>query len=394
MDRPCPIYLDYHAMAPVDPRVRAAMAPYFAEALANPSSFHTRGSAAKEAMERARGQVARLVGASEPGQIVFTSCATEATNLAVRGVALRRGMGRGHVITTAVEHVSLLNACRDLEKRGTPVTYVGVERDGRVAPEAIRTALRPDTFLISVGYANGEVGTIQPIREIGDLARERGILFHVDGVGAVGRVPVDVQGDSIDLLTLSSNDLYGPPGVGALYLAPGVSLHPVIVGGGQEGGLRGGTENLPGIVGMGVAAEIAWAEGAVDAQRLRSLRDHLLDGLAQKIAEVVITGSRRERLPHHASCCLPDVKGDSVVLGLDLEGIAASTGSVCASLTQEPSHVLRAVGLDPHEAEGSLVFTLGRWTHEGDVARLLNVLPPLVERLRSLSPLSASKGRS
>jgi len=380
------VYLDYGGFAPVDPRVVALMRPFLEGGIGNPSAGHSVGLEARASLESARAKVARLIGGAAAG-VVFTASATEANNLAIKGVALRSGERR-HIVTSAVEHISVVNSCRDLEKRGYGVSWVPVDELGRVDSEAVAAALRPDTALVSIQAASGEIGTIQPLREIGRAARARGVPFHVDAVGAAGRLPLSVDEQAIDLLTLSSNDLYGPPGAGALWARPSaVSLAPLIVGGGQEGGLRAGTENLPGIVGMAVAADFVRAERAREMDRLAALRDRLIRGVLDSVPVARLTGATgRERLPHHASFVLRHVKADSVLMDLGLHGIAASSGSACTASTGEPSHVLRAIGCDPGEREGSLCFTLGRWTTAAEVDLLLELLPSVVERLRRLAP--------
>ena len=382
------VYLDYGGFAPVDPRVVAVMRPFLEGGVGNPSAVHSLGAEAKESLEAARVKVGRLIG-GDPRGVIFTSGATESNNLAVKCVALRTAASRGHLVTSAIEHISLLNACRDLEKRGLAVTFLRVDREGRVDPRSLAEAIRPDTVLISIMAANGEIGAVQPLGELGRIARQAGIPFHVDSVGAVGRVPLSMDELGIDLVTLSSNDLYGPPGVGALWVRPGVKLLPQILGGGQEDGYRSGTENLPGIVGMGVAAELVRREWQEESRRLAPLRDQLVDGLLRLLPEAVLTGPRVGRLPSHASLSVRSVKAESILMDLDLSGIAASTGSACASKTQEPSHVLRAIGCDAEEAEGSLCFTLGRWTTGADIETVLELLPGVVERLRALSPKAA-----
>ena len=378
------VYLDYAAFAPVDPRVIALMRPFLEGGVGNPSSPHSLGLEARASLDGARAKVARLVGASASG-VVFTASATEANNLAIRGLA-ERASGR-HVVTTAIEHISVLNACRHLAKHGWDITYAPVDGEGRVDPDAVARALRDDTALVSVMVANGEIGTVQPLREIGRAARARGVPLHVDAVGAAGRVPLAVDDLGIDLLTLSSNDLYGPPGAGALWMRAEVKLSPVVVGGGQEGGYRAGTENLPAIVGMGVAADLARNERATEAARLLPLRDRLLDGVLERVSGARVTGSRGgRRLPHHASLIVPGVKADAVLLELDLRGVAASSGSACNLSTGEPSHVLRAIGCTREEAEGSLCFTLGRWTTASEIETVRDVLPGVVSRLRRLAP--------
>lgn len=377
------VYLDYAGFAPVDPRVVAVMRPFLEGGAGNPSAPHSLGLEARASLDGARAKLARLFGGA-PAGVIFTASATEANNLAIKGVA-QRAAGR-HVVTSAIEHVSVLNSCRDLEKQGARVTYVGVDAEGGVDPAAVEGALRPDTALVSIMAANGEIGTLQPVREIGRMTRARGIPFHVDAVNAAGRLSLSVEECAIDLLTLSSNDLYGPPGAGALWVRPEVKLAPVILGGGQERGYRSGTENLPAIVGMGVAAELARGERAAEATRLARLRDRLLDGLLERIRGARLTGPRGDRrLPHHASIAVPGVKADGVLLEMDLRGVAASSGSACNALTGEPSHVLRAIGCDRDTAEGSLCFTLGRWTSAAEIDATLDVLPGIVERLRRLA---------
>jgi cysteine desulfurase len=289
---------------------------------------------------------------------------------------------------TAVEHPSVLAPCRDLVKAGFDVTFLPVDGEGRVSPGEVRGALRPDTCLVSVGAANAEIGTLQAWRSIAAVTREAGVPLHVDAVGVVGRVPLGVETDGIDLLTVAANDLYGPPGVGALWVRPGLLLLPQVLGGGQQAGLRSGTENLAGVVGLGVAAELALRDGPGEASRLAALRDRLIEGLAVGCATARLTGPRERRLPHHASVVVPGVKGESLTLALDLAGISVATGSACAAATGEPSHVLRAIGLEPVTAAGSLCVTLGRWTRAEDVHAFLTELPPIVDRLRAVSPLS------
>jgi cysteine desulfurase len=379
------VYLDYAGFAPVDPRVVAFMRPFLEGGVGNPSAPHSLGGEAQESLEAARAKVSRLFGGF-PSGLIFTSGATESNNLGVKGVALRAGEKGRHVITSAIEHISVLNTCRDLEKRGFDVTYLPVDGEGRVDVRALRTAIRPDTVLVSIMAASGEIGTVQPVGEIGRIVRERGVPFHVDAVGAAGRIPLSVDDLGIDLLTLSSNDFYGPPGAGSLWVRPGVKLLPQILGGGQEGGYRSGTENLPAIVGMGVAAELVRAEWREEAVRLAAIRDRLAEGILARVPQVRLTGSWTSRLPHHVSVCIRSVKAEGILMDLDLEGIAVSTGSACASKTQEPSHVLRAIGCDPEETEGSLCFTLGRWTTAAEVEKVAQALPRIVDRLRALSP--------
>ena len=371
------VYLDYAGFSPVDPRVVAVMRPFFEGGVGNPNAQHSLGLEARSTLDGARAKVARLFAAT-PGGVIFTANATEANNLAVKGLAPRTGAR--HIVTSAIEHVSLIDSCRELEKRGWSVTYVGVDAEGRVDPEAVARAIRDDTALVSVMAANNEIGTIQPVREIGRVARARGVPFHVDAVGAAGRVPLLVDDCRVDLLTISSNDLYGPPGAGALWARASVKLAPLTVGGGQERGYRAGTENLPAIAGMGVAADLARVELAGEMARLGALRDRLLSGLLARIPDARQTGARGvDRLPQHASIVVPGVKADSALTDLDLRGIAAASG---AAATGEPSHVLRAIGCDRDAAEGSLCFTLGRWTTATEIDLVLDAVPAVVTRLR------------
>jgi len=378
------VYLDYAGFSPVDPRVVAVMRPFFEGGVGNPNAQHSLGLEARSSLDGARGKVARLFAAT-PGGVIFTASATEANNLAIKGLA-QRAAGR-HVVTSTIEHVSLIDSCRDLEKRGWSVTYVGVDADGRVDPEAVASAIRADTALVSIMAANNAIGTIQPVREIGPIARARGVPFHVDAVGAAGRVPLPVDDCRIDLLTLSSNDLYGPPGAGALWVRGTIKLAPLTVGGGQERGYRAGTENLPAIAGMGVAADLARVEVAGEVARLGELRDRLLSGLLARIPDARLTGARgSDRLPHHVSIVVPGVKAESVLTDLDLRGIAASSGATCTAMTGEPSHVLRAIGCDRDSAEGSLCFTLGRWTTASEIDLVLDAVPAVIARVRRLAP--------
>jgi cysteine desulfurase len=376
------VYLDYGGFSPVDPRVVALMRPFLEGGVGNPAALHSHGLEARASLDGARAKVARLVGGA-PGGVIFTASATEANNLAIKGIALR-ARGR-HIVASAIEHVSVLNSCRDLEKHGWSVTWLPVDGDGCVDPESVARALREDTALLSVMAANGEIGTLQSVRELGRLARGRGVPFHVDGVGAVGRLPLSVDECAIDLLALSSNDLCGPPGGGALWVRPQVALAPLVLGGGQEGGYRAGTENLPAIVGMGVAADLARNERAAEVARLTPLRDRLLDGLLERVGHARATGPRGpRRLPHHVSVVVLGVKADAVLLALDMRGVAASSGSACNIATGQPSHVLRAIGCSREEQEGSLCFTLGRWTTAAEIDTVLDILPGIVSRLRRL----------
>jgi len=375
-------YLDYAGFAPVDPRVMAVMRPFFEGGVGNPSAPHSLGAEARAALEAARVKVARLCGGA-PSGVIFTSGATEANNLAIRGMvcATREPV---RVIVSAIEHESVLGPCRDLERAGAAVVVVPVDGDGRVDLAALQTALRAGAALVSIGAANEEIGTLQPIAEIARLARAAGVALHVDAVGALGRVPLAVDRMGIDLLTVSGNDIYGPPGTGALWARAPARLRPQLLGGGQEGGRRSGTENVPALVGLGVAAEIMRTEAAHDESgRLAALRDRLMTGLLDAIEDCRVIGSRAERLPHHVSLAFAGVKADAVLRDLDATGIAASSGSASASLTATPAAALRAIGCSESEIEGSLRFTLGRWSGAADVEIAVERLPAIVRRLRA-----------
>ena len=380
------VYMDYGSASPVDSRVLEAMMPYFDKEIGNPASLHSAGRSAKKTLISARGKVAALIGAPEPKNIIFTSCATESNNLALRGAALRYKNKGNHIITTSVEHMSIMNTLKDLQRSGFEVTHVPVDKDGMVDVERIKDEITDKTILISVMYANGELGTIQPIREIGEIASGKEIIFHVDGTAACGKVPINVQNENIDLLTISSNDMGGPKGVGALYIKQGVRIIPSMLGGGQEFGMRSGSENITGIVGMGKAAELAKDEMAGENARLLKLRDKLIDNILE-MEYTYLTGHRTERLPGNASFRFSFIEGESIILGLNDYGITASTGSACSSKTLEPSHVLIATGLRHEEAHGSLLLTLGRYNTEDDVDYIIGCLPDIIGKLRALSPL-------
>lgn len=384
------VYIDHGSASLVDARVLEAMMPYFDMDIGNPSSLHLAGRKAKRELEAARGAVAKLIGAPSANSIIFTSCATESNNLALRGAALRYKDKGNHIITTSIEHMSVMNTLKDLQRSGFEVTYIPVDKDGLVDAERIKNAITDKTTLISVMYANGEIGTVQPIREIGEIASDKKILFHVDGTAAVGKVPVDVEEEHIDLLTISSNDMNGPKGVGVLYIKQGVRLMPFMLGGGQEFGMRSGSENIPGIIGMGKAAQIAGKEMVTEGARLIRMRDRLIDNIL-KIEYTHLTGHRTNRLPNNASFRFSFIEGESIILQLNDMGITASTGSACSSKTLEPSHVLIATGLRHEEAHGSLLLTLGRSNSEEDVDYVIKSVPEIVTRLRALSPLYSTK---
>lgn len=379
-------YLDRMAATPVHPDVLAAMRPFFSEAFGNPQSLHRAGQEAAAAVEEAREKVAALIRARSE-EIVFTSCGSESNSSALKGLALAN-QGRGkHIVVSAVEHQSVLNSARSLEKSGFRVTEVGVDGHGRLDPADVEKALAADTVLVSVMTANNEVGTIEPVGEIGRICRSRNILFHTDAVAAAGAIPLDVHALGVDALSMAADQFYGPKGAAALFLKKGTRILPLIEGGIQEAGRRGGTENVPGIVGMGKAAEIAASEMAARAERARALRDDLIRGLPARVDHVVVTGHPDDRLPHHASFCVEFVEGEAMLLSLDLHGISASSGSACTSRTLRVSHVLLAMGLDHALAQGSLVFGLIDGTRREDIDHLLAVFPPVVDKLRKMSPL-------
>ncbi|WP_457590638.1 cysteine desulfurase family protein [Geoglobus sp.] len=378
-------YLDYVAGSPVDDRVIEAMLPYFKHP-GNPSSVHSKGFEARKAIEEAREKVASLIN-SDSSEIVFTSGATESNNLAIIGYAMRNKNRGRHIVVSAIEHISVINAAKYLMKNGFEVDFAPVDQYGKVKIDELESLVRDDTILVSVQHANPEIGTIQDIRKIREVV---GCALHVDATASLGKIEVDVQKLGAELVTLSSNDIYGPRGVGALYMKKGVRVNPIILGGGQERGLRGGTENVAGIVGFGKAAEIAEKEWREEAERLKALRDRLIDGLL-KIEETFLNGHPDDRLPNNASVRFSYIEGESILLSMDMENIQASTGSACTSKTLQPSHVLMAIGLKHEEAHGSVVFSLGRWSSDEDVGYVLEKLPGIVERLRMMSPLYMKK---
>ncbi len=362
------------------------MLPFFAEAFGNPSSIHSYGQEARGAVEEARAKVAKLIGARSE-EIVFTSGGTEANNFALKGVAYANERKGNHIITTAIEHHAVLEPCKFLEKRGFKITYLPVDGHGLVDPQDVKKAITTKTILISVMHANNEVGTIEPVEEIGEIAREAGVYFHSDAVQTVGHIPMNVDELKVDLLSISGHKFYGPKGVGAIYVRKGTRLVSLMHGGQQEKSRRAGTENVPAIVGLGKAVELAGKEVSKEAERLAHLRDKLIKGLGEKIDRIRLNGHPRRRLPNNVNISVDFVEGESMLLSLDLEGICASTGSACSSASLEPSHVLLALGVPPEQAHGSLRFTLGRENAEADIERVLEVLPGIVARLRVMSPL-------
>lgn len=379
---------DYIAARPVDPRAVEAMVPWFRESPANPSSAHSAGHNARTAVEEARARVARLIGAAKPREVVFTGTATESNNIAIIGLARRNKAQGNHIVISAIEHISILNIAKALEKEGFAVTRVPVEKEtGLLDLNAFRDALKKETILASIQYANPEIGTLQPIAEVGKICQERDVYLHVDATDAAGHVPVDVQREGVDLLTFSSNDMYGPMGVAALYTKEGTKIEPILYGGGQEKGLRSGTENVPAIVGFGVAAELAQKEMEAEGARLAKLRDRLIAETLARIPKSHLSGHPTRRLPYHASFWFEAVEGEALTLNLNDRGILTATGSSCMSKTLAPSHVLHAIGLNEVQAHGSLIFSMGRWTTEDEVDYLLEHLPQVLEKLRRLSPL-------
>jgi cysteine desulfurase len=385
------IYLDYAATTPTHPEVVKAMLPYFTEEFGNPSSLYSYGQEAKGAIEEARTKVANLVGARDE-EIVFTSGGTEADNFAIKGVAFANESRGNHIITSSIEHHAVIETCQFLGRRGFKVTYLPVDEYGLVTPDDVRRAITNKTILVSVMQANNEVGAIQPISEIGRLTREAGVYFHTDAVQAVGHIPIDVNKLGVDLLSISAHKLYGPKGVGALYIKKGTKLVPFMHGGGQERGRRASTENVPAIVGFGKAVELARQDMSQEAERLSYLRDRLITGLRERIDHIRLNGHPVMRLPNNINISVDYVEGESMLLNLDLAGICVSTSSACSSSSLEPSHVLMALGLSPEQARGSLRFSLGKWTTENEIGRVLDVLPPIVAKLRAMSPLLKSAG--
>jgi len=382
------VYMDHTAGMPVDPRVVEAVLPYMNAYFGNPSSLHSFGQEPRKALEEARTKVAELINAEKKESIIFTSCATESNNMAIKGYANRNKTRGTHIVTSSIEHMSVLNSVKYLSTHGFKATFLPVDQYGVVSLEGLEKELTDETILVSIMYANGEIGTIQPIKEISQIVHHKKAVLHVDATAAVGQVPVDVQAEGIDSLTLSSNDIYGPKGVGALYFKRGVVVEPLIHGGGQELGLRSGTENIPGIVGFGKAAELAKTEMQAESQRLTRLRDRFIKGLVGAVPYSFLNGHPTKRLPNNVAVRYSFIEGESMLLSLDMLGVAASSGSACTAKTLEPSHVLRAIGLKHEEAHGSLLFTLGKQNTEEDVDYVVSVLPDIVKRLRSMSPLT------
>ena len=384
------IYFDHAATTPTRPEVVEAMLPYYREKWGNPSSIHTSGRMAAEGMDAARQQVAALLGAL-PEEIVFTGSGTEADNQALIGIAISQEKKGSHIITSKIEHHAILHTAQFMEKRGTQVTYLPVDSYGMVDPADVRKTITDKTILVSIMHANNEIGTLQPIAEIGAICREKKVLFHTDAVQTVGHVPISVREMNLDLLSLSAHKLYGPKGVGALFVRKGVRIAPLIHGGGHERGRRSSTENVAGIVGLGEAARLAAEEMEWETKHNMELRDRLIEGVLASVPDSILTGHPTKRLPNNASVCVRYVEGESMLLNLDFEGICASSGSACTSGSLEASHVLLAIGLPHDVAHGSLRLSVGRGNTMAEVERFLQVFPPIVEKLRAMSPLSAGR---
>ncbi|MDR1569958.1 MAG: cysteine desulfurase NifS [Oscillospiraceae bacterium] len=387
------VYMDNAATTSVKPEVTQAMLPFFSNTYGNPSSVHAFGREARKAVDAARAQVAAALGA-KPEEIYFTGCGTESDNWAIKGAAARMGNRGKHIITSAIEHHAVLHTCEWLDKQGYDITYLPVDADGIVHPDALEAAIRQDTTLVSIMFANNEIGTIQPIAELASISHRHGALFHTDAVQAIGAIPVDVGELGVDLLSLSAHKFHGPKGIGALYIRKGTRLDTFMHGGAQERGQRAGTESVPSIVGLGAAIELAASNLREHSARLTAMRDRLIDGLLSRIPDVRVNGHRTQRLPGNVNISIRYVEGESLLLALDLQGIAASSGSACTSGSLDPSHVLLAIGL-PHEiAHGSLRLSLGDDNTDADVDRVLDVLPAIAGQLRCLSPLYADAVRA
>jgi len=383
------VYLDNASTTPLLPEVQQAMMPFLGETFGNPSSLHDWGDAAREAVEVARAQVAQLIGAATE-EIIFTGSGTESNNFATKGLALAQQNKGKHVVLSAIEHFSVLHSARTLEKWGFELSLVPVDKYGVVDPKDVRKSLRKDTVLVSIMHANGEVGTIEPIQEIAKITRENNVVFHTDAVATTGTIPVDVKELRVDSLSLAGNQFYGPKGVGALWVRKGVRIMPLLDGGIQEGGRRAGTENVPAIIGLGKAAELATANMAGRVEHLTPLRDRLLTELPGKIDHVVVTGHPQNRLPGNTSFCVQFIEGESMLMLLNSQGVAVSSGSACTSRALKASHVLIATGISHELAQGSLLFSFGLDNTPEDIDYVLEVLPPIVDRLRQMSPLYAT----
>lgn len=378
------IYFDYASTTPVDPRVSRAMLPYFNEKFGNTMSLHYFGQQAKQALEESREKVAALIKA-KPAEIIFTASATESNNLALKGVALANRRKGRHLVISSIEHPCIAASAEWLEKQGFEITRLSVDRYGLINPEEVRKAIKKGTVLVSVIHASNEIGTIQPIGRIGAICRQKGVYFHTDAVQSFGKIPIDVNKMKIDLLTASSHKMYGPKGAAALFVRKGVKIEPLLHGGGQESGLRSSTINIPAIVGFAEACQIAKKEMKENAAGQGRLRDKLIKGVLKSVAGSYLNGHQKNRLPNNANLRFDGVEGESIIIQLDLRGIAASTGSACSSAKLEPNHVLLAIGLKHEQAHGSLRLTLGKWTKESEINYFLKVLPSVIKNLRKIS---------
>jgi cysteine desulfurase len=379
------IYLDYAATTPVDLRVVKAMQPFFLEKFGNTMSLHSFGQEAKHALEESREVIARIINA-KPSEIVFTGSATESNNLALKGIALANQKRGKHIIISSIEHPCIIESARWLEGQGFEITKLKVDKYGLVNPNDVKKAIRKDTILVSIMHANNEIGTIEPIKEIGKICKKKRVLFHTDAAQSFGKIPIDVKEMNIDLLTASSHKMYGPKGAALLFVREGVNIEPILHGGGHEKGLRSSTVNVAAIVGFAEAAKLCQKEMKKEIQRLTKLRDKLIKGVLSKIEFSYLNGHPKKRLPNNANFWFEFVEGESLVIQLDLHGIAASTGSACSSEKLEPSHVLLAIGLKPQQAHGSLRLSLGRWTKSADIDYVLKILPKVIKKLRKISP--------
>lgn len=384
------LYMDNAAGTPMHPQVIDAIIPFLKEGYGNPSNIHQFGRFTSDAIRSARESVANLINA-KANEIIFTSSGTEANNFAIKGISAANKKKGNHIITSAIEHFSVLNPLKSLEKSGYEITCLPVDKYGLVSPDDVKNAIKPTTILVSILFANGEIGTIEPIREISAVVKAKDIIFHTDAVAAAGNIPIDVADVAVDVLSMSANQFYGPSGTGALYVREGVRLLPLIEGGVQEGGRRAGTENVIGIVGMGKAAELAKSEMPQRTKQIQKLRDMLHDGLLGKISHIHINGHLTNKLPGNLSVCIEFIEGESVLLFLDMQGIAISSGSACTSRSLKASHVIMATGVDPALAQGTVLFSIGRENTEEDVECVLEKMPPIVERLRQMSPLYQQK---
>jgi cysteine desulfurase len=382
-----PINFDHLGCSPILPEVREAMLPYLSESIGNPLSKHIFGEKPREAVEQARAEVAQLIHAS-PEEIIFTTCGSESNNLAVKGITEPYSKKGKHIIASPIEHHSVLHPLKRLERQGYEVSWLKADKVGTVDPGEVASLIREDTVLITVTSASNEIGTLEPVGEIGKIAREKSTLFHTDAIACAGSIPIDVQDLQVDLLSLAGNPFYGPPGSGALYVRKGLRIAPIIEGGIQEGGVRAGTHNVAGIVGMGTAAKLAHDRLAERQDHLVTLRDKLINGVQARIPDCFLTGHPIERLPGHASFCVQFIEGESILMHLSFLGIAATSGSTCSSEALKVSHVLEAIGIDPVWAQGSVTFTLGIEGTDQEVEFLLKELPPIVDRLRKMSPLA------